>query len=912
MSKRPNHSLARGFLRGLLITSLSLLLPCQLGLLWLATLEGPVLLPDFAASFLTDRLAKEGLRVQARNFRFRSDRTLIAEDITVEVAGLTGELFTAESLEVGIDVAALLHGELAPTRLRLRDGQLWCPASVSRSGTRRLMAERIDCDFAKEGRWLIVPGLRGRSGRLSLHLLGELPAGLLHPETKPDEQTAPLARRLAFGLAKLEHGLLLAENFGGAAIDLQARSRSDGGSSVEFEMLVGNDWLEKEFGAIKAKDLQLRGRLSLDARGAPGTWRMTAQAADISLGKLNAERVRLSLTSRNTWLEARGEIGIENLTYDGIGGARVRATIEPRELEKGAMTLDFSAFTAGSIAEGQVTLRHDMRPTRILIRNAALSAEEMKTVPVLKENLRTAKLELDGSVLLHGCELTFGDESSLLSSRGRASASGFRGLGISAEAISPRSDRPLLVNYDFDSRRRPYALRLRDICLATVTGQADCSLNPAGPFLLQLHGAIAPAALDGLLGDWWIGLWQMLRPQTRPPHAVIGVAGKWGEANSMVVDGRVQLENFEFMRAPFRSVEVSVAADRHRTLIGLHRLDGGSRPDDGSVDGSVQWDWDKPGVESGPVVKVEGDLQPWVAARCVSKELSDALRGLSLPWERKFSLRITPDLRQPRIIAELRCPEGFSAWGIPAHDLTLKSTTTNGILALNSGFGLAGGRAELSVTGDLLRETGFTLRLSEANPGELGRIIARFTTPQEDPAGPLAAKNATSAKMSLEFKGSLKPGGVTQLRGLGSYKLDDPDLKKIRVLGGISGLLEALGVDATTYDLTHAEGTFGCLDGQAYFPDMLIGGPQSRLDLAGQINLLKSSLEFEGDFSLRPKEGIGILNLLNLNRTLVGLTKIRVKGPISNPEVSTTKGLSDIIKPKTDNDLGKIPAALME
>ena len=109
-----------------------------------------------------------------------------------------------------------------------------------------------------------------------------------------------------------------------------------------------------------------------------------------------------------------------------------------------------------------------------------------------------------------------------------------------------------------------------------------------------------------------------------------------------------------------------------------------------------------------------------------------------------------------------------------------------------------------------------------------------------------------------------------------------------------------------------AKGTFGCVGGRAYFPDLAITGPQARLDLTGEIDLQASTLNFEGDFSLPRKGGFNPLDLLNLNRALISLTKIKLKGPISKPETSAIPTLKDIIKPQKDSKLGKIPDGIQE
>jgi hypothetical protein len=77
---------------------------------------------------------------------------LAADDVTLEIIGLTGEVFTATRIEVGVSLPELLAGRVSPTRIRLRGGKLWCPASVSRLGQSRLLIEDIRLETRREGR----------------------------------------------------------------------------------------------------------------------------------------------------------------------------------------------------------------------------------------------------------------------------------------------------------------------------------------------------------------------------------------------------------------------------------------------------------------------------------------------------------------------------------------------------------------------------------------------------------------------------------------------------------------------------------------------------------------------------------------------------------------------------------------
>ena len=158
------------------------------------------------AESLTARLADQGLRLQARHFWILPDQSLAADDVSLEVVGLTGEVFTADRVEIGVSLPDLLVGRVSPTRVRLRGGKLWCPASVSRLGQSRLLVEDLRLEARREGRWLMVPSLLARSGKFVASFHGELPAALLQPEASatatPSAQGTP--ERVAQLLRRIE------------------------------------------------------------------------------------------------------------------------------------------------------------------------------------------------------------------------------------------------------------------------------------------------------------------------------------------------------------------------------------------------------------------------------------------------------------------------------------------------------------------------------------------------------------------------------------------------------------------------------------------------------------------------------------------------------------------------------------
>jgi len=905
MKARPGSSPLGRFLRGLTNTCLLLLLPIQLGLAWLLVHDGPVRLPDFFTGAVTERLAAQGVEFRARALWILPDLTLAADDVMVAFDGLTGDVLAAARAEVALQPARLIAGEVAPTRLRLNGGRLWCPASVAQDGRRRSLIDELTLDVAQEGRWVSLRIAQARAGKITCHVSGELPAGLLRAGPAKTE-AAPLPRRLAGVLGALDTALAAAEGAGAATVTIRCSGRSDGTAELSAQALLGEETGE-QLGRISLRGLRLSAEAQLAADGALRDWRLAGEA------ETTAWRDGATVTAARAALRVRGAgrrgeiVADAELTDVRIGEILCRRMNlrAARPSAEQPWTLGFRAHTAASVAGGSLEGLAD-GTRRLRIDHALVSGQEISTHPAVAPVLLAAGIDLRGDLLLREAEITLTPDGRLLDARGEAGLSGFHGLGLSAKAISPDMDLPLRTRFDFVPGRVEQPLRLRDLRLASVVGEADCAVAEGGAFRLTLHGELAPGSLDRVLGNWWIDLWRTFLVRENP-HAFIEVQGHWGALTSRT-RGRVLLRNFDFMGAPFRRVEVSVDADERRSLIGLHRLRGGTSADDGEVEGSATWDWSKPGVLAGPVVKAAGDLQPWIAARCAGKSFGDALQGLVLPAGRRFTLELAPVEQGLDIRTQIEGDGDFKAWGIAGRGLKVTTTSQADGMRIDARLGLADGTAELRLDGDPLRRTDVVLSLKDCDPAQVGRIVSDLG----EPAAATEAKTVGRGRLDLDFKGKLDLEAPRELRGLGTYALRDPDLKKVRLLGGISGVLEAVGVGATTYELDRAAGTFGCVGGKAYFPDMTVTGSQARLELAGEVDLRGMTLNLAGDFSLPRKQGFNPLEIININRTLVSLFRIKLQGPLAKPETQAIPTLKGIVKPLINIELGKIPPGVLE
>ena len=907
MKPKPASSPFRRFLRGLTNTCLLLLLPVQLTLCWVANLDHPTKLPDFLTERISTQLAEQGLSLQARNFWMMPDLTLAADDLSLGVDGMSGDIFTAARVEIALNPALLIAGQIEPTQVRLSGARLWCPASVARGGVRRPLIDTLTLDVTKEGRWLNLRSIQARGGKITCHLSGEVPTGLLRPE-KDNKGPIPLSRRLADAFASIETAIDVAERSGGASVSLRCQGSSDGSAEISVQAVLGNDWSDSGLGLIQVRGLNLRGAIKVAAEGRITDWRVDGGAQEMAWRNITAERIDLRARGKSRREDTVAELTLAQAKGAGLELRRVK--LDARPISGDGYRIAFGILSDGSTASGSATLAQHGAMTAI-IDHAHLSGAEISAQPELGRLLHAAGVDLRGDVLLREVAANLSAKGEVTQASGEIALSGFRGLGLSAEAISPDKALPLRTHFDFDPTRAAAPLQLRDLRLASVTGLVDCELKAGGAFMLHLNGEMDPACLDRVLGEWWVSLWKMFFLRERP-YAFIEVESHWGSLTS-VTKGRALLNRFDFMGAPFRHVEVSIDADPKQTSIGLHRLGGGDSEADGSVDGSATWDWTKPLALAGPVVRAKGNLQPWIAARCAGKDFGEALRGLSLPIDRRLTLLLTPGVKGPDVKTSIECAGAFSAWGISGSSLQASTENIDGGMRVRAKLGLADGEARLSLDGDPLRQTKLSLGLKGCDPAQIGQLLNDLSTPPPKDAPPApATKVASAGKLDLDFAGYLDLEKPRLLKGLGHYTLTDPALKKVRLLGDISKVLEALGVGATTYELSQAKGTFGCVGGQAYFPDLAITGPKARLDLAGEIDLQASTLNFEGDFSLPRQGGLNPLDLLNLNRALISLTKIKLKGPISKPETSAIPTLKDIINSQKDSKLGKIPDGIQE
>ena len=536
---------------------------------------------------------------------------------------------------------------------------------------------------------------------------------------------------------------------------------------------------------------------------------------------------------------------------------------------------------------------------------AQISSHELNAFPGIKELLQKSRVKLDGYIGLSQTQIEHGQL--FKSAEGEISFTGLGALGISQKSLSSNQDLAMVTRFSFLPERKPFPLQLRNLQLTTVRGELDCALEPRGEFNLRLRGDVHPNSLNEILGQWWVDTWKMFEIK-KDPRATIDVVGHWGDLSANV-KGRVRMDDFTLLTAPFRQVTLSVDTSSEFTRIGIEELAGGRSVEDGAVHGSIAWDWRKPAALAGPVISLRGNLQPWIAADCSTDSFAEILKKIELPSSHSFDLFVTPTENGLNVEANAECLEPFKAWGVESRNFKINVVSKNNVISARSSFILADGDVKFELTGKNAHESEVFLELKNCDTLKITRLTEKLKGVK---SGSVEMFKPGS-NLNFNFHGTIDIDNPMEVKGLGSFDVYSPDLKKIRLLGGLSAILESLGIEATTYTLDHINGHFGCTDGTAYFPDLMIMGSQSYLGLNGEVHLKDSEVDFNGQFTVPKSGSFTPLELLNLSRNLVNNTKITVKGPISTPKTDANPPwLSLFFKSIIKKDLGKIPDSLME
>lgn len=834
--------------------ALGLLLLVQLVVLWVIAHPSPTRLPAGVLSAIAD-LASGPLDVECREATVdRRGRLRLGGVRVWDVRHPGDEL--AGDIDVLPNWRGLITGSPAILGLQVRGR-----AAVGESGA--AIDEFVIRLAPTDGEVRLQAA--ARTGSMALQLTAMLPS-----DTDSASTSAPSLPEWDRAVA-MDCLRALRSMSGAIGVTIGAKGASVSGAFIENPAAVSSLQLQASSGELHARwDGHLRAQLRLTGlRG----WGATAERAWVDMSDELHFRARL-----------------ESARLDGL--AITSASVAGKWTPGRPSTIELSAETAESRLAARLEL--DGESFRVRDAGAALAASDLTRLAPLAQSAREAGIDLCGRIEILGGELDW-VAGKFVSARGSFALTEMGWRELRPALVRPeRAHAAFCGNVSVDLARNQFALTHLD--LAGIRGEIEGGLRAGDAYVVRLNSSegqpVHPSCLNALLGAWWVDLWAHFDLSTQPtrPHADVRVEGRWGDVTSTRTQVRARLSHFGFMATRFRSIDLRVLATSDETQLFIDALEGEfAGQSAGTARGIVRWDWRRPEWNGQPQIDAHGDLAPACAIRLYDPALAARLNNLTFGGGSELRVSVGPD-RPLRASLVVRGTSTLA--GVKVDELNLnvtKALSTTSDLVLDATGLLGGGKASLSLTGDLGRRNQLELSVREWSRSGVEALIGQLT-------GTTVTKaKKDPSQLTVLYKGTFDFSAPWATEGEGQVSLTDPTLKTLRLLGVLSQGLDLLGIGFSNYPLNRAEATFRCTEGKALLNPLKIEGDDAALNLKGSIHLQNGALDLSGRIYLKDSPW-GMLKYINPNRLIAKMIDVKIGGTVNKPEVGAKPGDVNINK----------------
>jgi hypothetical protein len=174
--------------------------------------------------------------------------------------------------------------------------------------------------------------------------------------------------------------------------------------------------------------------------------------------------------------------------------------------------------------------------------------------------------------------------------------------------------------------------------------------------------------------------------------------------------------------------------------------------------------------------------------------------------------------------------------------------------------------------------------------------------PESDPPQP------DTSSMDVRFVGSMTLPKLATLDGDGHFLLRDSSLPRLHIFGGLSRVLDTLGLGITSFLLQETESDFRFRNNLIYFPNFKISGPDSRIDGVGSYNLDGGALDFHAALTVEVGQDIPVIKeMLGIINRLPRLTPVNITGTLEAPDWSLNPTPSALLYDTLSDEREKIP-----
>jgi hypothetical protein len=434
-------------------------------------------------------------------------------------------------------------------------------------------------------------------------------------------------------------------------------------------------------------------------------------------------------------------------------------------------------------------------------------------------------------------------------------------------------------------------------------------------FQIAVKGSFYPALLNPILHQWWEHIFNPMKFH-EPAQVDVSVAGNWGEDSGSTIHSYTYAyaQHMDMRVVPLESLELT--ARQYKGHVFIDNLVAKSQQKTLFADLHFIFP-----THTEPTTRLEITANNTIP-------LSDIDKAFHLSLDPVLSLfKYTSD---PTATIKGRFKETHSGQWSPEilninalfpHQVTFKPLTFD---RLNLDLQLSGhmlyiNRIDGDLCGGQLNLEG-NIDLENEKPG-----LFRFHCNLNDVHFPALMKQidrsnqkVVSTESTIEKEYPAKIRAQSQISGKGTdkktytgtanFELYEADLGKVRILGGLSTLLDSIGIHLTTFVLDRAEGACKIEGETLNFERINIRGPALTIETKGTLEYITNTMDFNVKlFFLRNKESASLLQLFGrLLRPLGYVLEFKLTGNRAEPDWrflidprNLLSGISDAVMPES-------------
>lgn len=817
----------------------------QSGIILFNAMGRSVPLPNAIPALITAKILPEDLSLKWTKAYFDLGGGCLLQG--VEIHHQSGEqLFSADVVRLNLALPQLVLRSGPPLEeLEATVASLHIPAPISASGANEPLLVLHEARLSIKGSRILLHRVMAQSGEASVVLQGSLPASLLHPSGQ--EASSPimphLARLEAF-LRQLDQIHALADLSGGDGpddplrIELFASGQHRGlPATGELGYVIRGKLDLPAQGEIRLRDLE--GRLSL-ATPPP------LPAAVVSLvGPFQTPVQGRLRTLRDPRSNGDSSLALRFTEPFGPAG-RISALELVAEASLSAQAIQWRARAADMKASGEALLQTE-GPEPAL---AALSGWVSLENPVLRQWIPALpEHPLLDATTAASMETRFSWDASDRTTRGSSS---LKGLRFDHERIAY-----VAINWTADPDKLtldPFSIDLS--ADQAISGSFEMAFDSRA-FSLSTAGHLYPHSLDRFLGDWWKAIFQNIRV-AEPVEAEVAITGLLGVPASLRSVVHAASRSASYRDVPIPDLRLRVRGNKDWAFMESLRASFG----DSFISGQLAWQQGLGDAVRRPMLLNFQSNAPWPVVLKAS-----GIRGLeALDFSAPPLLSINGWIfRPPRanrslgpvsaLDVDLRMPDGDMRFrGLEFRQILCTASVRGPVIEVQP---LSGSFAGGIFTGSLLMRP-FANPDAQTSDLRLQLIDADFTDSMEQLSRLLKDPRAFMANFSKSGSGGRLNGNFTlhlahdpaDWTSAGQLSIKGARLGQIHLLGGLSKILNAIGLGFTSLDIHSGNLEWSLADNTLHIPKSLFTGTLLGLRLEGSVFLPANDLDMRADLNL--------------------------------------------------------------